>query len=245
VIEANGNAKKISVIVPLLNEYKNLPKLHSQLGHFLCTQIIYVDGGSDDGSWQWLQENIIDGKVDEKHVAIQSLPGRALQMNQGAKLAEYSSLLFLHADSVLPEGFSSEIIRGLNQNMWGRFDIMFLEAGFRMKVIAWFMNHRSKLTSIATGDQAIFVRREAFNKIGGFPDIPLMEDVEFSKRLKQLKQNKQLNKPYCSELKVKTSARRWLQNGVFKTVFLMWYFRLLYFFGVSAEKLAQQYKNVR
>ena len=145
MMDANDNAQEISVIVSLLNEYKNLPKLHAQLGHFLCGQIIFVDGGSTDGSWQWLQENILKRESDANHIAIQSQPVRALQMNQGAELAECPFLLFLHADSFLSDGFANEITKGLRQSTWGRFDITFVESDFRMKIIAWFMNNTSSV----------------------------------------------------------------------------------------------------
>jgi len=232
----NDSADTISVIVPVLNEQQNLPKLYQQLGHFSFDQIIWVDGGSDDGSWQWLEENV----SEEHQIAHQTeTSGRALQMNEGAKLAKSTNLLFLHADSFLPENTKEEVNQGLTQYLWGHFDIEFVEDDIRMKVVAWFMNHRSRLTSIATGDQSLFIRSESFKKVGGFPEIALMEDVEFCKNMKQF------GKPYCSQSKSKTSARRWLKNGVFKTVFLMWRFRFLYARGVAPAKLAAQYRNVR
>lgn len=237
----NDNANTISVIVPLLNERKNLPELHKQLGHFLFSQIIWVDGGSSDGSWKWLQDNVNNGDVNNGHQIILQTQrsGRALQMNEGAGLVQSPYLLFLHADSVLPKNTIEEINQGLLQQCWGRFNIGFLEDDIRLKAIAWCMNHRSKLTSIATGDQGLFIRSDIFKQMGGFPDILLMEDVEFCRRMKQF------GKPFCSKLQIKTSARRWLKNGIFNTVFLMWRFRLLYALGISPKKLASQYRDVR
>jgi len=224
------------VIVPVLNERQNLPKLIERLGHFFFEEIIVVDGGSDDGSWELIQELAINS---QKIKAAQSSAGRSSQMNAGAKVTESEYLLFLHADTQLPEGADQVILQSLATNLWGRFDIQFIEASLQLSVIAWFINFRSRTTGVATGDQAFFIRRNVFEQLTGFADIPLMEDVELSKRLKKL------GKPACSRRKVTTSARRWLTMGVWKTVFLMWKLRFYYFIGVDPHNLAKIYRQVR
>jgi rSAM/selenodomain-associated transferase 2 len=155
--------------------------------------------------------------------------GRALQMNAGARAATGAMLLFLHADSRLPPGAD---VLALNASIWGRFDVQIEGRHPLLKVVAWAMNLRSRLTGIATGDQAIFVRRDAFP---GFPDIALMEDVALSKLLKRR------GAPACLRARVVTSGRRWESRGVLRTIFLMWRLRLLYFLGASPERLARRY----
>jgi len=157
-------------------------------------------------------------------------------MNAGAAIAKHEILLFLHADTRLPKTFLREIKQA---NVWGRFDVRFDHSSIAMKVIAMFMNARSRLTGISTGDQAIFVRAGVLAAIGGFPDVAIMEDIALSKRLKKIEL------PYCSKKTVVTSARRWQQNGVAKTVFKMWWYRLAYFLGVSPRILKNSYHDVR
>lgn len=229
---------RVSVIVPLLNEIERLPELHQHLQKLNFAEAIFVDGGSDDGSWQWLQKN-------SHFKNIQSQPGRARQMNAGAKEALGDCLLFLHADSNLPKEVSQELGCAFAQGYkWGRFDLQFIEQDWRMKLIAFFINMRSRLTSISTGDQALFIDSQLFQQAGGYADIPLMEDVELCRRLIAYEKTA-YRKPYCSKLKVTTSSRRWLTNGVLKTVLQMWWFRFAYFIGVSPTTLAARYKNIR
>ena len=224
---------QVSVIIPLFNEIERLPNLYQHLQQFDFAEIIFIDGGSDDGSWQWLQKNSTAKNI-------QSEAGRALQMNAGAKQAKGNLLLFLHADSYLPVNAVSELTELSKQGcQWGRFDIAFIEQDWRMQIVAFLINLRSRLSLIATGDQAIFVSAELFGKTGAFAQIPIMEDVQLCKQLKKY------GRPYCSRAKVQTSARRWLSNGVFKTVLQMWWFRFAYFIGVSPEKLSAYYKNIR
>jgi rSAM/selenodomain-associated transferase 2 len=174
---------------------------------------------------------------------LQTEAGRARQMNVGAQYAHTDMVVFLHADTELPGNAKTEIAAARNQNyFWGRFDISFQPASRInrvMKVIAYFINIRSRLSSVATGDQAIFVDRNLFHKIGGFPLIPIMEDVALSKKLKQH------GVPFCSPLQVRTSARRWQQGGVIRTVLLMWGFRLAFFAGVDPARLARIYRHIR
>lgn len=222
---------KISIIIPVLNEEQSLSEALSRLqsirqsGH----ELIIVDGGSHDHSLAIAQD-----KADS---VIVSSAGRALQMNVGAAVATGDIYLFLHADTELPET-TARLISSLRQrkNLWGRFDIRLSASKTIFRLIEYLVNLRSRLTSIATGDQAIFVERELFNKVGGFPEIALMEDVAFCKLLKKI------SRPVCLKQKVITSSRRWEQNGVVKTVLLMWKLRLYYFFGVSPEKLSQLYR---
>ena len=225
----NAN-RLISVIVPVLNEAVRLPHLIEELSTFNFAQIIIVDGGSSDGSQELLSD------LPSPFQAIDCEPGRAQQMNMGAGIAAHDVLLFLHADTQLPTNAVDEILRA---KQWGRFNVRFASASIAMKVVAVFMNLRSRLTGVATGDQAIFVERTLFESIGGFPAIPLMEDVAISKLLKHQA------KPYCSNAQVTTSARRWQEQGVAKTVLQMWWYRFAFFFGMSPEKLKQGYRDVR
>ena len=220
--------------MPLLNEMQALPTLVAALLRINASELIIVDGGSEDGSRQWLEQNQRAG-----FLFVNSAPGRALQMNAGAARASSSTLLFLHADTVLPNGALNE----LHKKSWGRFDIEFTDnhsPRFRLlDIVARMINLRSRLSGVATGDQALFVNRSLFEQVGGFPNIPIMEDIALSKLLKQRA------KPHCSRLKVRTSARRWRQNGLYKTILLMWALRLAYFFGVPAEILKKFYSQVR
>lgn len=221
---------RVSVIIPVLNEQDNLAELLPSLqdlrdvGH----EIIVVDGGSADNS-QGLGSIYAD-KV------ISSPCGRARQMNVGAAQASGDVLFFLHADNRLSENTITEIKKVIQQDaQWGRFDVRINDAGVLLYVVSWMMNIRSRLTGIVTGDQGLFVRRDLFEKIAGYADIPLMEDIEISSRLKQF------SRPVCLTMKIHTSSRRWRQNGVFKTIFSMWKFRLRYWLGTSAGVLAASY----
>jgi len=233
-----------SVIVPVLNEAKALPRLLDNLRKAQFEEIIIVDGGSEDGSLRWLQKAQEKWQFDKQILKIsQSHHGRAKQMNHGARLSQGEIIVFLHADSFLPEGaLRAPAAMRVCGKSWGRFDVRFPLDGqkkFAMNVIAFFINLRSRLSGIATGDQAIFIEADLFQKIGGYTELPLMEDIDLSKRLKKL------CRPYCSKLKVTTSSRRWLSNGIIKTVVKMWAYRLAFFLGMPAEKLADHYRNVR
>jgi len=181
-------------------------------------EVILVDGGSADAT-----RELAAGLCDRILTAPR---GRAAQMNAGAREARGDILLFLHADTRLPENFV------LERHVWGRFDVRIEGRHPLLKVVAWSMNLRSRLTGIATGDQAIFVRRDAFP---GFPELPLMEDVAFSKMMKRRA------RPACLRAKVITSGRRWESRGVLRTVLLMWRLRAMYAMGVSPDELARRY----
>lgn len=196
-------------------------------------QVIVVDGGSDQTSIKQLRSL---AEV-EQGLSVMSAPkGRALQMNAGVKLARADNLLFLHADTVLPECAISELVRfSTSKRIWGRFDVRLGNSALPYKIISWFINKRSRLTSIATGDQAIFVRRDVFEKINGYVEQPLMEDIDLSLRLKKI------SRPFCIGKAVTTSARKWEQEGLIKTVWLMWKLRAAYARGVSPETLVKAY----
>lgn len=222
---------QISIVIPVLNEAEQLAgKLQALQRLRDHCQLVLVDGGSHDGS-PLIAEPLVD-KV------ICSPPGRALQMNAGAEQADAEVLLFLHADSRLPEYALNLIEQAVAEGChWGRFDIAFDNPKPIFNVIAWLMNRRSRLTGISTGDQGLFVTRQVFSTVGGFPQIALMEDIAICRKLKRL------GKPCCLKARVVTSARRWQQHGIFSTIVLMWRLRLAYFFGADPEDLAARYQG--
>jgi rSAM/selenodomain-associated transferase 2 len=220
-------AQRLSVVIPALNEAHGIGEVLRSLaplrerGH----EVIVADGGSDDGS-----REIATPLCDAVLLAPR---GRARQMNAGAAAAGGDVLVFLHADTRLPAGAEQDILGAAASYLWGRFDVAIEGRHPLLPVVARAMNLRSRITGIATGDQAIFVRREAFE---GFPDIALMEDVAFSKSMKRR------GPPACLRSRVLTSGRRWEARGVLRTVVLMWRLRLLYFSGVRPERLARLYE---
>jgi rSAM/selenodomain-associated transferase 2 len=222
-------ALQISLVVPVLNEAEHLAtRLKALQGLRNHCQILLVDGGSHDNS-PAIAEPLVD-KV------ILSSASRARQMNIGARQANADVLLFLHADTQLPEDAASLISQAVAAGyQWGRFDVSFDCRKPIFRLIACMMNQRSRLTGIATGDQCLFVTQQAFETVGGFPQIALMEDIAISSRLKKL------GKPCCLRAKVVTSARRWQQYGIFKTILLMWRLRLAYFLGADPNDLAKRY----
>ena len=229
------NTPFLSVIIPTLNEGAELIAFIQNVQRILVcdTQIIIVDGGSQDGSLALLSEL----EKDEDNInVISSAKGRAIQMNAGAAQAKGECLLFLHADTQLPDSAFVLLKCFLaNAYSWGRFDVRLNNPAWCYKVISWFMNHRSRLSAIATGDQAIFVLRRVFEQINGYAPQPLMEDIDLSARLRRH------SKPYCIKAKVLTSARKWEQGGVLQTIWLMWKLRAAYACGTSPEVLVKQY----
>ncbi|MEP1213425.1 MAG: TIGR04283 family arsenosugar biosynthesis glycosyltransferase [Marinobacter sp.] len=221
----------LSVIVPVWREAASIQSFLRSLqpvregGH----EVIVVDGGSDDGTAElaapWCEQVLTGGK------------GRALQMNAGADAARGNVLLFLHADTALPDTAIDHLQHFFSsQQQWGRFDVRLSGQRAVFRVVAWFMNRRSRLTGIATGDQAMFVRTSVFRALQGFAPIPLMEDVELSKRLCSL------SRPYCISDPVTTDSRRWEQEGAWRTILLMWRLRWRYWRGESSESLAAAYR---
>jgi rSAM/selenodomain-associated transferase 2 len=222
---------KLSIILPVLDEGERIAGALDRLADLraLGVEVIVVDGGSRDATVQ-------RARMRADHV-ISGPRGRAPQMNAGAAKASGDVLLFLHADTRLPDDADHLVLDGLarSERAWGRFDVRIEGAHSLLSMIAGAMNIRSRLTGIATGDQAIFVRRKAFDAVGGFPAIPLMEDIALSKRLKRI------SRPLCLHECVVTSGRRWEANGVLPTVLLMWRLRLAFFFGADPKQLARRY----
>ena len=221
----------LSVIVPALDEAEGIAAALEALAPLRAAghEVIVVDGGSTDAT------AAIAARFADN--VIQAPRGRARQMNAGAAIASGDALLFLHADTRLPQDASQLVLDALARVGWGRFDVRIEGRSPWLSVVAFFMNWRSRLTGIATGDQAIFVRREAFAAAGGFPEIPLMEDVELSARLRRI------SAPACIAARAVTSGRRWERRGVLRTILLMWRLRLAYFFGARPEDLARRYAN--
>ncbi|MES2537445.1 MAG: TIGR04283 family arsenosugar biosynthesis glycosyltransferase [Pseudomonadota bacterium] len=220
---------RLSIIIPVLNEAAGIAGLLTQLTVLRerGAQIIVCDGGSSDGTTA-LAAPLADRVLD-------CTRGRAHQMNAGAQAADGEALLFLHADTTLPADADVLIEAALSDHLWGRFDVDLAGAHRLLPVIATMMNLRSRVTGIATGDQAMFMRRETFRQVGGFAAMPLMEDIELSARLKRA------GRPACLRQRVSASARRWEKNGLWRTVFLMWRLRLAYFFGADPRRLAVAY----
>jgi rSAM/selenodomain-associated transferase 2 len=219
-------AQRLSVVVPALNEAGGIRAALQALAPLRARghEVIVVDGGSSDGTAE-----LAHGLCDR----VMSAPrGRALQMNAGARAASGAALLFLHADTRLPQRAHEVVLEALRSSQWGRFDVEIDARHPLLRVVACAMNLRSRLTGIATGDQAIFVRREAFP---GYPEIELMEDVAFCRAMKRF------GRPACLRERVVTSGRRWESRGVLRTVFLMWRLRLMYFLGARPERLAKIY----
>ena len=223
---------KLSIVVPVLNEMTQLPGLLERLLPLLRqgAEVIIADGGSVDGS--------ADVAECAGFTVLRAPRGRARQMNAGAARASGSVLLFLHADTRLPDGAGSLVLQALEngKHCWGRFDVCITGRAFMLGVVGRLINLRSRLTGIATGDQAIFLTRAAFDAVGGFPDQPLMEDVELSKRLRVL------SAPACIARCAQTSGRRWESRGVWRTIWLMWRLRWQYWRGVPAAQLEEAYR---
>jgi rSAM/selenodomain-associated transferase 2 len=228
----------ISVIIPTLNEHAVLAQTLTRTAALDLGDIIVVDGGSTDGTVR-LAEELCARAADAR--VITAPRGRARQMNEGAKASRGEILLFLHADTHLPADAGRIIESALTDPTvkGGRFDIRFDSPSAWGSMIGMLMNWRSRLSGIATGDQAIFVRRHLFEQLGGFSDIPLMEDIEFSIRLKRAGRIAALRQTAT------TSFRRWDTQGPLKTILLMWTLRFLYWSGVSPHRLACFYRSVR
>ena len=231
----------ISIIIPIRNEADNLPQLFDNINSLKPSpqQVILVDGGSKDDSisitQRYIEELILDNKSAINWQAVESVAGRAAQMNTGAALATSEVLLFLHADTQLPIDAISEVAAAIETAEWGRFDVQLDSRQPMLWVVSTMINWRSRLSDIATGDQAIFIKRALFKQIGGYPKQALMEDVELCKRLKGIA------KPACLKSKVITSARRWQQHGTWRTIILMWQLRFDYWRGVSTDNIKARY----
>ncbi len=224
----------ISIVVPVLDEAAGIGATLGALQAFRAAgaEVIVVDGGSRDAT-RSIASPLADRVIDAPR-------GRANQMNAGAAAARGDVLLFLHADTALPAQALAAIASALDErHAWGRFDVSISGGGAMLAIVAAMMNARSRLSGIATGDQAIFVRREAFERAGRFLSIPLMEDVALSKALKVL------SPPACLRERVVTSGRRWKKHGTLRTIALMWLLRLAYAMGVDPVVLARRYNTER
>jgi rSAM/selenodomain-associated transferase 2 len=225
---------RLSIIIPTLNEADNMATTLAPLQAMRArgAEVIVVDGGSSDAT--------CDIALPICDRVISGTRGRAAQMNLGAAHATGDVLWFLHADTVAPPHADRVIMDQISRGAkWGRFDVAISGHHVMLSVIAWFMNHRSRLTGIATGDQGLFILRKTFIDVGGFPDQPLMEDVELCKRLKLL------SPPAALRERLITAGRRWEQHGVWRTIFLMWQLRLRYFFGASPIDIHSAYYGKR
>lgn len=220
----------LSLILPVLNEAATIRAQVAVLQELRGrgAELLLVDGGSSDGT-----PDLARPGVDR---LLESPRGRASQMNAGANASQGEVLLFLHADTTLPpaaDGLIRAAIAG--GAAWGRFDVRIDGRQPLLRVVESMMNWRSRLSGIATGDQAIFVRREVFERLGGYPELPLMEDIALSKRLKRI------CRPACLRERVLTSGRRWQKHGVLRTILLMWRLRASYFLGADPQQLAIRY----
>src|SRR5512140_2769166 len=230
-------AMPISVIIPTLNEERTIIATLAHTAALGFDELIVVDGGSTDETPALVESYRLSTQSSALSPVrwVASPLGRSRQMNEGAKASEGEILLFLHADTQLPDNAKRIIDTTMaDQRMvGGRFDVRFDRPSIWGTIIGRMMNWRSRLSGLATGDQALFVRRPIFEQMGGFPDIPLMEDIEFSNRLKRMGAIAALTAT------VTTSFRRWEQHGPLRTILLMWTLRLLYWIGISPSHLVK------
>jgi rSAM/selenodomain-associated transferase 2 len=222
---------RLSIIIPVLNEAPRLEALGPTLAGARAAgcEVIVVDGGSDDASCA-VARTFAD-------IVIIAPRGRANQLNAGARVASQAVLWFVHADSQLPATAYTHIQNavGTTDAAWGRFDIDIVGRARGLAIIAWFINQRSRMTGVATGDQGIFVTRALFDAVGGFPALPLMEDVAICKALRRIR------RPFCLTCRIGTSGRRWETHGIIRTVILMWRLRFDYWRGVDPHELHARY----
>ena len=229
---------RLAIVIPVLDEAQTIEASLRALAPLRArgATVIVVDGGSGD-STPALASPLADR-------VLASARGRSMQMNAGARCEEAAAadvLLFLHADTRLPDDADRVVQQALadGRRCWGRFDVRLDAPGWQLRLIETMINWRSRLTGIATGDQAIFATRAAFNRLGGFAPLPLMEDLDFSRRARRL------GRPRALRERVITSARRWQQHGVWRTVLLMWRLRAAYFLGADPAQLARRYRDAR
>ena len=236
-------AMTVSIIIPTLNEERRVMATLAHTATLGFDELVVVDGGSHDRTLLLVESY----RLSTQHSALSPIQlvtapcGRARQMNEGAKASRGEILLFLHADTQLPGDAKTMIDTALadRRMVGGRFDVRFDRPSMWGTIISRLMNWRSRLSGLATGDQALFVRRSIFEQMGGFADMPLMEDIEFSRRLKRKGATAALTAT------VITSFRRWEQHGPLRTILRMWALRFLYWVGVNPSHLAQWYKVIR
>lgn len=222
----------LAIVIPVFNEAKILPNVLKALKTLSVEELVFVDGGSTDNTVALIRE--------QGFVCLQSEAGRAKQMIVGTQNTKSDIILYLHIDTLISSSNILNIKKAYNQGyLSGRFDIILSNSSITYRIISFFINARSCLTKVSTGDQGIFVSRQAYEAVGGYPDIALMEDIALTKALKRL------GKVVCLHDKLVTSSRRWEKHGVLKTIFLMWKLRFLFWIGVSPEKLAEIYRDAR
>ena len=229
---------RLAIVVPTLNEAATVERSLRQLEPLRRrgVVVVVVDGGSADATL---------ARATPLADRVLAAPrGRALQMNAGARSPEALGadvLLFLHADTTLPEDADRSVLRALanSERVWGRFDVSIEGGSPWLRIVSAAMNLRSRMTGIATGDQALFIERSSFVALDGFAPIPLMEDIDFCARAKRL------SRPLALRARVRTSGRRWERDGVWRTILLMWQLRWAYFFGADPAQLAQRYRDPR
>jgi rSAM/selenodomain-associated transferase 2 len=222
---------RISIIVPTRNEERGIVSTLVRLREPQVLEVIVVDGGSVDRTAEAARP-LVDRWVEVS-------PGRARQMNAGARLARGDILLFLHADTLVPRGFAAAIVAACRTAIGGRFDVEIDARGAMFRVIEQAINLRSRWSGVFTGDQGLFVRRDAFEALGGYPDQPILEDLSLSKAMKRR------GRVAALRMRLSTSARRWQRHGPLRTVMLMWTIRTLYFLGMPPERLARLYLDAR
>ena len=228
----------ISVIIPTFNEETTLARTLAQTSAMPLEEVIVVDGGSTDCTIPMARAFLT--RVPRARL-VTTVQGRARQMNEGVKASRGEILLFLHADTQLPSNAPEVIERALSgmRAIGGRFDVQFESASRWAPIVSTLMNWRSRWSGIATGDQAIFIRRDIFDRLGGFADIPLMEDIDISRRMKQAGRTAALRET------VTTSFRRWERHGPLRTILSMWALRFLYWLGIEPRQLHRWYREVR
>jgi rSAM/selenodomain-associated transferase 2 len=222
---------RISIVVPTRNEEERIAETLRRLRDPEVVEVIVVDGGSEDRTVE-IARPLVDRLVEAP-------AGRAGQMNAGARLASGEILLFLHADTIVPAGFGAAIVAACRTAIGGRFDVELDAPAGIFRVIEWAINLRSRWSGLFTGDQGLFVRRDVFEALGGYPNQPLLEDLELAKAMKRS------GRVAALRAKVRTSARRWQRLGPLRTVLLMWRIRALYFLGASPQRLARLYLEAR
>lgn len=231
VLRQKPVAVRVSIIVPVLNEAVGLPEFLDKIKG-LAAEVIFVDGGSKDRTVALLR--------DAGRLCLSAAPGRASQMNAGARAATGDVLLFLHADTTLPLGALNEIRRAVGAGAAGGFFDLRLDSDRALlRLVGRLIALRARLTGVGSGDQAIFTTREAFDRLGGYASLPLFEDVDLSRRLRRTGPVARLRPP------VVTSARRWERHGAWSTILRMWILRLLYHAGADVETLARHYEAAR
>lgn len=224
---------RISLIIPALNEAGRIGKTLSELPPYENLERIVVDGGSSDET-----ASVAHPWADR---VIGAPPGRARQMNAGARFASGDVLLFLHADTCLPPRAFSAVVEALEDPavVGGAFRLAIDSPRLALRIVSWAANIRTRLTRVPYGDQGIFVRRRIFEGLGGFPDLPIMEDLEFGRRLREM------GKVVLLPEAARTSSRRWDRGGVARTTIRNQLLKMMYFMGISPGRIARWYRPVR